>query len=119
VISLWLPVAICMVAVYIGAALPPSAMGPAAGIPDTVMHMLSYAVVALVTLRATAKGRWAGVTPAALWLAFAIAVAHGATVEIEQMFVPQRVAEWRDLANDTCGTALGLLIAWGWSKIKG
>jgi VanZ family protein len=57
-----------------------------------------------------------------LLLAFVIAVVHGATVEIEQLFVPTRFAEWRDLGNDAIGAAVGLLGAllwrrWRWSKI--
>ena len=118
-ISLWLPVAVYMAVIYVGAGVPAPELGPVAAVSDTVMHMSVYAGLALLTLRATARGRWAGVTSAALALAFAIVVLHGVTVEIEQMFVPTRMAEWRDLGNDAVGAALGLLPAWGWSKIKG
>ena len=34
--------------------------------------------------------------------AFVIAVVHG-SVEVEQMFVPSRFAEWRDVGNDVIG----------------
>ena len=114
-ISLWLPVVIWMGAIYWGAGLPvvPSAVQ---GISDTVMHMAGYAGLALLTLRATAKGRWAGVTAPALLLAFAIAVAHGLTVEWEQMYVPTRLAEWRDVGNDVIGALAGLVPAWAWSQ---
>ena len=118
-ISLWLPVAMWMAAIYIGAAIPAPTLDTVVSVSDTVLHTIIYAGLALLTLRATARGRWAGVTSAALLVAFAIVVAHGATVEIEQMFVPTRQAEWRDLANDAIGAAVGLLPAWVWSKIKG
>lgn len=117
-IGLWLPVAVYMAAIYYGAALSQTP-GPAAQVSDTVLHMAGYAGLALLTLRATAGGRWAGVTTRALLVALAIAAVHGATVEIEQMFVPTRFAEWRDLWNDIIGAAAALLAAWGWSTIKG
>lgn len=116
-IVLWLPVAVYMAVIYYGAALSQTP-GPAAAVSDTVLHMSGYAGLALVTLRATAGGRWTGVTRRALLLALLITVVHGATVEIEQMFVPDRFAEWRDLWNDVIGASAGLLAAWGWSTIK-
>jgi len=118
VIFLWLPVAAWMAAIYYGAALHIT-QSDVAGLSDTVLHTAGYAGLSLLTLRATARGRWAGVTSAALALAFTIATLHGATVEIEQMFLPWRQAEWRDLVNDAAGAALGLLPAWVWSKMKG
>lgn len=115
-IGLWLPVAAYMAAIYYGAALT-QIPGPAARLSDTVLHMAGYAILALLTLRATAGGRWSGVTLRALALAFAIAVVHGATVEVEQMFVPSRFAEWRDVRNNAAGALAGLLAAWAWGKL--
>ncbi len=116
-IKLWLPVAIYMGAIYWGAALSQTP-GPAAQVSDTILHMGGYVGLALLTLRATAGGRWTGVTPRALLVAFAIATVHGATVEIEQMFVPTRFAEWRDLRNDAIGAAAGLFVAWLWRQLR-
>ncbi len=115
-IGLWLPVAAWMAAIFYGAALPgtPAAV---AGFSDTFMHMGGYAGLAILTLRATAGGRWRGVTSASMSLAFLIAVAHGAAVEIEQMFVPARFAEWRDLGNDALGAVAGLFVVWAWGKL--
>ena len=116
-IGLWLPVALWMGAIYWGAALPfvPS---PVASFSDTVLHMAAYSGLALLALRATAGGRWSGVTTRALALAFVIAVIHGMTVEWEQMYIPSRFAEWRDVGNDVIGTVAGLIPAWAWSKMK-
>jgi VanZ family protein len=116
VISLWLPVAVYMAAIYYGAALS-SVPGPAAQVSDTLLHTAGYAGLALVTLRATAGGRWSGVTRRALVLAFVIATVHGLTVEVEQMFVPSRFAEWRDVGNNVIGVAAGLGAAWAWGKL--
>jgi VanZ family protein len=118
VISLWLPVALWMGAIYWGAGLPvvPS---PVRDVSDTILHMAGYSGLALLALRATAGGRWSGVTRRALLLALVIAVIHGITVEWEQMYIPERTAEWRDVGNDCIGAIAGLLPAWAWSKIKG
>ena len=115
-IGLWLPVVAWMAAIFYGAALPvtPAAV---AGFSDTVMHMGGYAGLAVLTLRATAGGRWSGITPRTASLALLIAVAHGACVEIEQMFVPSRFAEWRDLGNDAIGAAAGVVVVWAWGKL--
>lgn len=119
-ISLWLPVALWMGAIYWGAALPPDEVpSPVASLSDTILHMSGYAVLALLSLRATAKGRWSGVTTTALLAALAIAVIHGLTVEWEQMYIPSRFAEWRDVGNDVIGAVAGLLPAWAWSTMKG
>ena len=116
-IGRWLPVAVWMGAIYWGAALPPEQIpGPVASVSDTILHMAGYAGLALLSLRATAKGRWSGVTTSALTLALVIAVVHGLTVEWEQMYVPLRFAEWRDVRNDVIGALAGLAPAWAWSK---
>ena len=117
-IGLWLPVALWMGAIYWGASTPnvPSAVQ---GLSDTIMHMSGYAGLALLALRAVAGGRWANVTMRVLALAFVIAVVHGLTVEWMQMYIPERVAEWRDVVNDVIGSLGGLAPAWAWSKMRG
>jgi len=116
VISLWGPVAVYMAAIYYGAALPHT---PAviSRISDTVLHLSANAGLVLLTLRATSGGRWSGVGTRALVLALVITTLHGMSVEVEQMFVPTRFAEWRDVGNDVIGALLGLSAAWAWSKL--
>jgi VanZ family protein len=116
VISLWGPVAVYMAAIYYGAAL---AVTPSlvAGISDTIMHLSANAGLALLTLRATSGGRWKGVSWRTLLLALVITTLHGMSVEVEQMFVPTRFAEWRDVGNDVIGAVLGLSVAWAWGKL--
>jgi VanZ family protein len=116
--ALWLPVAVYMAAIYYGAT---TAAVPAAvdRLSDTVLHAGGYTVLALLTLRATARGRWRGVTAGAVLAAFAIAMLHGLSVEWIQMFVPSRFAEWRDVWNNAAGTAAGLGLAWAWGIMRG
>jgi VanZ family protein len=106
-----------MAAIYYGSAMS-TVPGPAAAVSDTVLHMSGYAGLAVLALRATARGRWAGVTVGALAAALVIATIHGVTVEWMQMFVPSRAAEWRDVGNDVLGALLALAPAWAWSKIR-
>jgi VanZ family protein len=119
VIRLWLPVAVFMAAIYYGATLPVVPSPVSNWFSDTALHAGGYTALALVTLRATAKGRRRGITPAALLAAFAISLAHGVSVEWIQMYVPTRSAEWRDLWNDAWGAAAGLGAAWAWGIMKG
>src|SRR5689334_2958797 len=107
-----------MGAIYWGAGLP-VVPAPVQSISDTVLHSSAYAVLALLLLRAIAKGRWSGVTASALAIAFMIALMHGLSVEWEQMYVPTRSAEWRDVGNDVIGALVGLVSAWAWSTMKG
>ena len=68
-------------------------------------------------MRAVAGARWSGVTSRALALALVITTVHGISVEVEQMFVPSRMAEWRDVGNDVVGALAGLMAAWAWGKL--
>jgi VanZ family protein len=118
VISLWLPVAAWMAAIYWGGGVS-QVPGPVAAVSDTILHMSGYAGLAVLTLRATAGGKWSGVTWRSVLLALAIATIHGLTVEWEQMYIPTRMAEWRDVGNDVMGAAIGLAPVWAWATMKG
>jgi VanZ family protein len=118
VISLWLPVAVCMAAMYYGATMPVVPAPITDWSSDTVLHAGGYSVLALLTLRATAGGRITGMTGRALLAAFAIAMLHGLSVEWIQMYVPMRFAEWRDVWNDAAGAAAALGAAWAWGIMR-
>ena len=117
-IGLWLPVVVLMAAIYYAAIQPAVPDLIAERFTDTLLHAGGYAGLAIVTLRATARGRWTGVTGATLLAAFAIVVAHGISVEIAQMFAPPRTAELRDVWNDAAGAVAGLGVAWAWSIMR-
>lgn len=114
-IQLWGPVAAWMAAILYGS-LMPVVPGPVSdNFSDTALHGGGYFVLALITLRAVARGRWSRVTLWAVLIAWGISLVHGAAVEWLQMYFPPRMAEWRDLRNDALGAglALGLAGAWG------
>lgn len=116
--GLWLPVAVCMAAMYYGAAMPMVPSPIANWFTDTMLHVGGYVVLSILTVRATAGGHSRGVTSRALVLAFVIAMLHGLSVEWLQMYVPTRFAEWRDVFNDLAGVAVGLVVAWAWSIMR-
>ena len=59
-IGLWLPVVVCMAAIYYGVRAEPACPGPPRAVSDTVLHMAGYAGLALLTLRATSRGTLGG-----------------------------------------------------------
>ncbi len=116
--ALWVPVAAYMAVIFYASSLS-SVPGPVGGwVSDTFLHMTEYAVLALLTLRAFAGGRWAGVTTGALAAAWAVSAAYGVTDEWHQMHVPGRTSELRDLANDAIGAALALAAAGAWGIMR-
>ncbi len=115
-LMLWGPVAAYMAAIFVlssQATLPGSSLTP-----DWTQHGIAYAGLSLVTLRATAGGRWSRVGGWTVSLAWAIAALYGVTDEWHQSFVPGRMADIRDVVADAAGAALGLAAAWAWSIIK-
>jgi VanZ family protein len=113
---LWMPVVIYMAAIFYQSSL--SDVSGTDDIPDFYLHRIGYAGLALTTLRATAGGRWTGVTLRAAALAWFITTTYGVTDEWHQRFTPGRSAEIRDVGNDAVGAlaAVGLAGAWGIMK---
>jgi VanZ family protein len=113
---LWCPVVAYMAGLFVLSSQP---VLPGASLtPDWTQHGVAYAGLALVTLRATSGGRWAGVGAGALVAAWLIAVLYGVSDEMHQSFVPERMADLRDVIADAVGAALGLGAAWAWSIIR-
>jgi len=107
-----------MAAIFYGASLS-AVPGPVdSRFSDTFLHTAGYSGLAIITLRALARGHWSGVTVGAMLVAWCISVIHGAAVEWMQMNVPARTAEWRDLRNDAIGAALALGLARAWGIMR-
>ena len=94
-----------LTAIYaLNQALTPHPKGPSFGW-DKLNHALAFAVLAfagLFTLRERAHP--------VFWTVFLL-LALGLGIELAQMYVPGRSAEWNDVAADTVGVGLGLLVA--------
>jgi VanZ family protein len=75
--------------------------------PD-MRHMVGYLVMAVVGALAYCAGR-----PAERWLAFGLGMLFFATLlEAAQFFLPNRHADWRDLAWSCLGILAGLGGMW-------
>lgn len=74
---------------------------------DKFLHVIEYAVLALLCYRAF---RWAAVPPVAqqaVLLAIVTASFYGMTDEVHQAFVPFRESSWLDWVADTAGAVIG------------
>jgi len=116
VLSLWLPVAVYMGAIFYASSLtsPPTPKN----VSDETLHLSAYSGLVLVLLRALAGGRWNGVTPRAIIASWVIATLYGATDEWHQTFTNGRTAAIADLGANAFGAAIGAAAAGAWSIIR-
>lgn len=84
-----------------------------AGLTDYTGHVIGYAILGLLALRAFAGATWRGVTTASAWRAVLFSSAYGATDELHQFWVPNRYPGLGDWVADTVGAAAGILVAIG------
>jgi VanZ family protein len=83
--------------------------------PDLLLHGGAYFVMAILAVRALAKGLADRASTAALMGGIVVAIAYGATDEWHQSFVPSRFGSWLDLLYDTLGAlAAGAVLALFW-----
>lgn len=115
-LSLWLPVVVWMAAIFVASSIrePPIP----SSVPDVSLHEVGYFGLGVLLIRALAGGRWAGVTPRTLALAWIIAVAYAATDEWHQSFVPTRHAELRDWIADAIGALAATIVVGAWGIIR-
>ncbi len=93
---------------------PPNVLG---GMPDVSAHGLAYAALGGLTLRALARARWREVTATRVAAAAVTTMLYGFSDEFHQSFVPQRVADVRDLAADSIGALLAVSLIWACSIV--
>ncbi len=74
---------------------------------DKWAHVLIYAPLGFLLLRALQQIKSEQTKHALFWLTFFLGSAYGATDEIHQYFVPGRSPDWRDWVADSIGVALG------------
>lgn len=77
---------------------------------DKLDHLAAFAALALCALLGWRGGR------AARLAVLLVLMAYGAAIEVLQMLVPNRQAEWGDLLADALGIGLGALFALWWLR---
>ena len=99
---------------YLSAQSSPPTPG---GLPDKLAHAIEYFGLGVVVFRAVAGGLGARVTAARAMATMIIAVAYGVSDEVHQLFVPERMADARDLLADAAGASVALIACWAWNII--
>ena len=112
-IWIWGPAIAQMAAIFFlsGMATLPSLPG---GLTSYTGHLIGYAILGALALRALARATWSGVTARAASLAWLWSAAYGATDEFHQRFVPGRNATVEDWIADAVGAAvaIGAIVIW-------
>ena len=90
---------------------------PPGGFSFYDVHIAAYAGLAVLTVRALAKGL-RNVTWGAALGAIIISTLYGVSDEYHQLFVPGRTFESLDIAADAIGSVVGAAGAGAWSIIK-
>ena len=98
--------------------VPPPAEAVSIRVGDKALHLLEYAVIALLLSLAVAATPSPRVRARDSWIALAAAVLYAATDELHQAFVPGRDASLLDFAADAAGAAMGAAVhaAWSWAS---
>ena len=113
----WAPVGAQMGAIFYlsGQSDVPSLPGGLAGYTG---HMIGYALLGVLALRAWAGATWRGVTRTAALKAVLLASAYGVTDEVHQSFVDNRFPGADDWVADTIGASIGVLIVMGVARLR-
>lgn len=88
------------------------------GMSDKAAHLLEYAGLGVLTVRALSGGRWEGVRLGAVVGTALIAAAYGLSDEAHQLLMPGRQFDLRDLAADAAGATAAAGALWAWGIIR-
>jgi VanZ family protein len=86
-------------------------------VSDKTGHLVAYAGLGLLCVRAVAGGLPRRVVLQVALAALGIAAAYGAFDEVHQWFVPGRSADVLDWVADVSGALIGIGVGWLWGII--
>jgi VanZ family protein len=113
-LSLWLPVAVWMGVIFIGSSIgkvPQVGDETLDGLVHRAAHLLEFAVLGALLLRATTNGR--PVSKREIIITLVVIGLYGASDEFHQRFTPGRSSEGTAVLFDVAGGALGV---WVWRR---
>jgi VanZ family protein len=117
-LALWVPVAGYMALIFVGSSMP-RLPEVAPGTSDKLLHLIVYAGLGALLVRALAGG-WLRTVPVSVAInAFVIATLYGISDEIHQHFVPNREVEALDVIADASGAAIASAALYAWDIIRG
>jgi VanZ family protein len=112
----WAPAILIMILIFAASATPGSEL-PNFGLWDIIVkkggHMLGYVMLTVAYCYALTRGKTA--TRTRLIVAFCLAALYAISDECHQRFTPGRSPSPLDVAIDTAGSAIGLLL---WHSIR-
>jgi VanZ family protein len=113
-LNLWLPVLLWMGVIFIGSSIgsmPQVGGDTTDAIVHRTAHMIEFAILGWLLLRAVADGR--PISRRELVSALIIVTLYGASDEFHQRFTPGRSSEFSAVLFDAAGGLIGLW-AWRW-----
>jgi len=116
-LSLWLPVILWMIAIYIGSSIGgvPRVGGKAIdGMVHRAAHLIEFAVLGALVLRAVSNGTRT-IARREMIITLIIVALYGASDEFHQRFTPGRSSEGIAVVFDALGGLIGML-AWRWCR---
>jgi VanZ family protein len=110
--SYQLPAILWAILIFVASSIPNATLPDLRFIPaDKAVHLFVYLVLCALIYRALHfQKRFLLMKRSALLIAFLLSVMYGMSDEFHQMFVPNRVADVDDLAADTLGALLFVLV---------
>ena len=110
IVSLWLPVLLCMGFIFYTSSIPGTDIPPIFPFQDIAYHALLYSILAFLLSRALIKTYPQKKSYQILFLAVVFGTLYGITDEWHQAFVPYRTVSNFDVLIDAIGSLLGGLI---------
>ena len=113
-LTLWLPVVVWMGVIFIGSSIGkvPQVGGETLdGLMHRAAHVLEFAVLGALLLRATSHGEPA--SKRAIIITLIVIGLYGASDEFHQRFTPGRSSEGISVLFDVAGGAIGV---WAWHR---
>ena len=113
-LTLWLPVVVWMGVIFIGSSIGrvPQVGGETLdGLVHRAAHLLEFAVLGALVLRATSKGK--PVSKREVVITLLVVGLCGASDEFHQRFTPGRSSEGISVLFDVAGGAVGV---WAWRR---
>lgn len=113
-LSSWLPVVVWMGVIFAGSSIvrvPQVGNETMDGLAHRAAHVLEFAVLGALVLRATSNGQ--PVSKRAMITTLIVIALYGASDEFHQRFTPGRKSEGITVLFDVAGGAIG---AWAWQR---